>query len=133
MSAKRGVGNSSNGSKKKRPKQKESDFEDEISEEESDDQQQSSSQQSATSGAGSRMIPDTSTEKLPADLLASLDKTPGHLLIAGCVTWDMTGKRDRKNIIKARPNLYNFHRFTDQKVSFFDHYRTFAINWIIIK
>lgn len=117
MSAKRGMGNSSNGSKKKRPKQKESDFEDEISEEESDDQQQSSSQQSMSSGSGSRMLSSVSNEKLPADLLTSLEKTPGHLLIAGCVTWDMTGKRDRKNTIKVRPNLYNFHRFTDQKVS----------------
>lgn len=54
--------------------------------------------------------------KLPAELLASRDKEPGKLLLAGMVTWDLTGKKsDTKGGIKIRPNLWYFHRFTDEK------------------
>lgn len=54
--------------------------------------------------------------KLPAELLASRDKEPGKLLMAGMVTWDLTGKKsDTKGGIKIRPNLWYFHRFTDEK------------------
>lgn len=54
--------------------------------------------------------------KLPEELLASRDREPGRLAIAGMVTWDIVGKRaDAKGGIKIRPNLWNFHRFTDDK------------------
>lgn len=54
--------------------------------------------------------------KLPEELLASRDREPGHLVVAGMVTWDIVGKRaDTKGGIKIRPNLWNFHRFTDEK------------------
>lgn len=54
--------------------------------------------------------------KLPEELLASRDREPGKLLIAGMVTWDITGKRaDAKGGVKIRPNLWNYHRFTDEK------------------
>jgi len=54
--------------------------------------------------------------KLPEELLASRDREPGHLVVAGMVTWDIVGKRaDAKGGIKIRPNLWNFHRFTDEK------------------
>lgn len=54
--------------------------------------------------------------KLPEELLASRDREPGQLLMAGMVTWDLVGKRaDAKGGIKTRPNLWNFHRFTDEK------------------
>ncbi|XP_059612873.1 protein RCC2 homolog [Phlebotomus argentipes] len=56
------------------------------------------------------------TVKLPAELLQTLDKEPGQLMIAGFVTWDLTGRRDTKNkTLKVRPNLYVFHRFTKEK------------------
>uniref|UniRef100_A0A1B0CHF5 RCC1-like domain-containing protein n=1 Tax=Lutzomyia longipalpis TaxID=7200 RepID=A0A1B0CHF5_LUTLO len=56
------------------------------------------------------------TVKLPPELLKTLDKEPGRLMIAGFVTWDLTGRRDTKNkVTKVRPNLYVFHRFTDEK------------------
>lgn len=54
--------------------------------------------------------------KLPDELLASRDREPGRLLIAGMVTWDLVGKKtDTKGGIKIRPNLYYFHRFTEDK------------------
>lgn len=54
--------------------------------------------------------------KLPEELLASRDREPGQLLIAGMITWDIVGKRaDAKGGIKIRPNLWNFHRFGDEK------------------
>lgn len=113
MSAKRKAGGNGNGSNKRRPKKKESDYEDEVSEESEEEAQTSSSQVEV-------LIPHDNMDppsKLPDDLLATMDKTPGHMLISGMVTWDLTGKRDRKNVVKVRPNLYSFHRFTDEKVS----------------
>lgn len=57
--------------------------------------------------------------KLPEELLTSMDKEPGKLLIAGQVTWDIVGRRDNsKGGIKIRPNLYNFNRFTDETYRF---------------
>lgn len=54
--------------------------------------------------------------KLPAELLASRDREPGKLLMAGMVTWDLVGKKtDTKGGIKIRPNLWYFNRFTDEK------------------
>jgi hypothetical protein len=54
--------------------------------------------------------------KLPAELLASRDRDPGQLIIAGMVTWDLVGKKnDTKGGIKVRPNLYYFNRFTEEK------------------
>lgn len=115
MSAKRKAGGNGAGPNKRRPKKKESDYEDEFSDDSDDDvgqQQQAGAQMEV-------LIPHDTLDppsKLPEDLLATLEKTPGQLLLAGMVTWDLTGKRDRKNITKVRPNLYSFHRFTDEKV-----------------
>ncbi|CAH0557019.1 unnamed protein product [Brassicogethes aeneus] len=53
---------------------------------------------------------------LPQELLKSLIKPAGQLLIFGSVNWDSVGKRDPKAIQKVRPNLYIPHRFTEQKV-----------------
>ncbi|KAL9875168.1 protein RCC2 homolog [Glossina fuscipes] len=114
MSAKRKAGGNGNGPNKRRPKKKESDYEDEVSEESEEEAQTSSSQVEV-------LIPHDNMDppsKLPDDLLATMDKTPGHMLISGMVTWDLTGKRDRKNVVKVRPNLYSFHRFTDEKYRF---------------
>lgn len=55
--------------------------------------------------------------KLPEELLKTYDRDPGKLMIAGMVTWDLTGRRDPKGkVTKIRPNLYVFNRFTDEKV-----------------
>lgn len=54
--------------------------------------------------------------KLPEELLASRDRDPGYLIMAGAVTWDNVGKRaEAKPGVKIRPNLWYFHRFTDEK------------------
>lgn len=56
-------------------------------------------------------------EKLPEELLKTFDREPGKLMIAGMVTWELTGRRDPKGkVTKIRPNLYVFNRFTDEKV-----------------
>lgn len=67
-------------------------------------------------------------EKLPEELLAVYDKGPGKLLIAGMVSWEMTGKRDSKGVTKIRPNLFTFHRFTGETVGFFCVYLFSAIS-----
>lgn len=55
--------------------------------------------------------------KLPEELLKTYDRDPGKLMVAGMVTWDLTGRRDPKGkVTKIRPNLYVFNRFTDEKV-----------------
>lgn len=110
MSAKRKAGGIGSGPNKRRPKKQE--IEEDLSDASSDEVQSTSNQVEV-------LIPNDDLDppsKLPEDLLLSLDKTPGKMLIAGMVTWDLTGKRDRKNVVKVRPNLYNFHRFSDEKV-----------------
>lgn len=54
--------------------------------------------------------------KLPEELLKTYDRDPGQLMIAGMVTWELSGRRDPKGkVVKVRPNLYVFNRFTDAK------------------
>lgn len=54
-------------------------------------------------------------EKLPDDLLRTYDKEPGKLLIAGMVTWDMTGRKaPAKGVTKIRPTLNSFNRFSSE-------------------
>lgn len=61
--------------------------------------------------------PHEEMEMLPEPLLKTFDKEPGRLLIAGMVTWDMTGRKtSAKGVMKIRPNLYTFHRFTTDMV-----------------
>lgn len=55
--------------------------------------------------------------KLPEELLKTYDREPGKLMIAGMVTWELTGRRDPKGkVTNIRPNLYVFHRFTNETV-----------------
>lgn len=49
--------------------------------------------------------------KLPKDILSSIIKEAGSLLIAGKISWDLPSK----DKFKSRPNLYSFKRFTDKK------------------
>ena len=57
-------------------------------------------------------------ERLPEDLLKTYDKEPGKLLMAGMVTWDMTGRKaPAKGMTKIRPSLNSFNRFTSETVS----------------
>lgn len=77
------------------------------------------------------LIESTEDTKLPEELLKTFDREPGKLMIAGMVTWELTGRRDPKGkVTQVRPNLYNFHRFTDETVIFFD-FITLLFYWIL--
>ncbi|XP_052751385.1 protein RCC2 homolog [Galleria mellonella] len=60
-------------------------------------------------------IDDEPAIKLPEELLKTFYKTPGVLLIAGLVSWDLVAKRDNNPSKRTHPNLYTFHKFTDRK------------------
>lgn len=63
------------------------------------------------------LIESTEDTKLPEELLKTFDREPGKLMVAGMVTWELTGRRDPKGkVTTIRPNLYVFHRFTDETV-----------------
>lgn len=63
------------------------------------------------------LIESTEDTKLPEELLKTFDREPGKLMIAGMVTWELTGRRDPKGkVTTIRPNLYVFNRFTDDTV-----------------
>lgn len=67
------------------------------------------------------LIESTEDTKLPEELLKTFDREPGKLMVAGMVTWELTGRRDPKGKVTAiRPNLYVFHRFTDETVKYPD-------------
>lgn len=70
------------------------------------------------------LIESTEDTKLPEELLKTFDREPGKLMVAGMVTWELTGRRDPKGkVTTIRPNLYTFHRFTDETVSeIFKHF-----------
>lgn len=64
------------------------------------------------------LIESVEDTKLPEELLKTFDREPGKLMVAGMVTWDLTGRRDPKGkVANIRPNLYTFHRFTDETVN----------------
>ncbi|XP_038216215.1 protein RCC2 homolog [Zerene cesonia] len=60
-------------------------------------------------------LPDEPKLKLPEELLKTFYKTPGVLMIAGLVSWDLVAKRDNNPSKRTHPNLYTFHKFTDIK------------------
>ncbi|XP_012551520.1 protein RCC2 homolog [Bombyx mandarina] len=59
--------------------------------------------------------PEECTTKLPEELLKTFYKTPGVLMIAGLVSWDLTARRDNNPTKRTHPNLYTFHKFTDRR------------------
>lgn len=62
------------------------------------------------------IMDDEAPSKLPEELLKTYDRDPGQLMVAGMVTWDLSGRRVQKDQqSKVRPNLYVFHRFTEEK------------------
>lgn len=94
---------------KRNKKKTDKDFDSDVSSDDYDQQEETPKQSEI-------LIPSEPPQRLPDELLASFDKEPGKLLIAGMVTWDMVGKRnDSKGATKVRPNLYYFNRFTDEK------------------
>lgn len=98
---------------KRNKKKVDDDFESDLS----DDFNESEAPGNGSSAPVTSFIEASVMPKLPDEILASRDREPGKLLMAGCVTWDIVGKRmdNSKGGIKIRPNLWNFHRFTDEK------------------
>lgn len=87
---------------------------------ESDPSESSDAEQNDTGDGGKEVevliMDDEVPSKLPEDLLATYDRDPGQLMVAGMVTWEMSGRRVTKDQqTKNRPNLYVFHRFTEEK------------------
>ncbi|KAF5288966.1 hypothetical protein FQA39_LY03845 [Lamprigera yunnana] len=53
---------------------------------------------------------------LPQELLQTLIKPAGQLLVSGCVNWELTGRKDSKTTLKLHPNLCSHTRFTNHKI-----------------
>ncbi|XP_017785225.1 PREDICTED: protein RCC2 homolog [Nicrophorus vespilloides] len=56
--------------------------------------------------------------KLPEELLKTLVKPSGKLLIFGQVNWDITGRKETKTSKRVHPNIYVPNRFTDLDIRF---------------
>lgn len=113
MSSKRKSDAKAPASKRGRKKKVEDDF---------DSDSDSSAENGQLDGASKKdievLIESTEDTKLPEELLKTFDREPGKLMVAGMVTWELTGRRDPKGkVTQVRPNLYTFHRFTDETVS----------------
>ncbi|EAT33913.1 AAEL013820-PA [Aedes aegypti] len=60
-------------------------------------------------------VDDDAGAELSDKLMKRFDEQPpGKLLIAGLVTWELTGGPKAKPVSNVRPNLYSFHRFTSE-------------------
>lgn len=78
------------------------------------------------------LIESTEDTKLPEELLKTFDREPGKLMVAGMVTWELTGRRDPKGkVTQVRPNLYTFHRFTDETVITSNRYALILLKKIL--
>lgn len=113
MSAKRKSDAKPPASKRGRKKKVEDDF---------DSDSESDGENGQLDGASKKdievLIESTEDTKLPEELLKTFDREPGKMMVAGMVTWELTGRRDPKGkVTQVRPNLYTFHRFTDETVS----------------
>ncbi|CAH0703141.1 unnamed protein product [Spodoptera exigua] len=97
--------------KHKKPKKQVS--EDEESEESPVEDQPQEEQQRSPSP-----MQEEPTVRLPEEVLKALYKTPGVLMIAGLVSWDLVARRDNNPTKRTHPNLYTFHKFTDRKYRF---------------
>lgn len=58
--------------------------------------------------------------RLPQELLDTLVKPAGQLVLFGMVKWDNTGKKEVKGGSRAHVNLHTPHLFTDLRVTCID-------------
>lgn len=56
--------------------------------------------------------------QLPQELLKTLIKPAGQLIVFGAVNWDSAGKKENKTSKRAQSNLYTPHLFTNLKVKY---------------
>ncbi|GLV48659.1 uncharacterized protein CBL_06051 [Carabus blaptoides fortunei] len=98
--------------KRGKKKVEESDMESDMSETSDLDQQ---NQPDEVLIAGHGDVLDTPS-KLPEELLKSMIKPAGQMIIFGQVSWDMTGKKETKKVQRTHPNLNTPHRFRDLRM-----------------
>lgn len=98
----------------KRGKRKDSDIDSDLSD---NSEAENSTQPDEVLIAGHGDVLDEQTQ-LPQELLKTLIKPAGQLLIFGMVNWDQVGRRDQGTKGATKPNIYVPNRFTDIKVSF---------------
>nr|XP_034839609.1 protein RCC2 [Maniola hyperantus] len=110
VSRKRVAATSKHSAKVRKPRKRISDDEDSNDSTLSDQPQETPRELSPT------FTDDEHEQLLPEqELLKTFYKTPGVLLIAGLVSWDLVAKRDNNPLNKTHPNLFTFHKFTDRK------------------
>lgn len=114
MSSKRKKPPTKKGSAKRNKRKEESDVDSEMSET-SDTENTTQPDEVLIAGHGDALDEPT---QLPQELLKTLIKPPGQLLIFGLINWDYTSNKVPKEVkIKMHPNLFSPHRFLpDQKV-----------------
>lgn len=113
MSTKRKAG-PAKGRAGKRGRKKESDMESDLSDSSEAENSTQHSDEVLIAGHGELMDEPT---QLPEELLKTLIKPAGQLLIFGMVNWDMVGRRENKSTQKRMlPNIFTPQRFTDLKV-----------------
>lgn len=114
MSTKRKAAGPAKKGGNKRGRKKESDVESDLSD--SSDAENPSQQSDEVLIAGHGDVMDEPTQ-LPEELLKTLVKPAGQLLIFGMVNWDLVGRRDNKGGQRQLPNIYSPQRFTNLRVS----------------
>lgn len=102
---------------KKGKRKEDSDVDSELSD--TSDLEQPTTQADEVLIAGHGDIMDEPTQ-LPQELLKTLIKPVGKLLLFGSVNWDNAGKKETKKAPNSIPNLYVPHQFTDLKVCLYN-------------
>lgn len=114
MSSKRKKPPVKKGGAKRGKRKEETDSESDLSN--TSDNENNATQPDEVLIAGHGDVMDEPTQ-LPQELLKTLIKPAGQLLIFGLVNWDTAGARVSKDVqLKLHPNLFSPHRFTDLKV-----------------
>lgn len=115
MSTKRKRAPAKKPANKRGKKKEESDIDSDLSD---NSDAENSTQPDEVLIAGHGDVLDEPTQ-LPQELLKTLIKPAGQLLICGMVTWDLVGRKDKdlKGAGRMQPNIYTPQRFTDLRVS----------------
>lgn len=116
MSSKRKAG-PAKGRANKRGRKKESDIESDLSDSSEAENSTQATDEVLIAGHGDVMDEPT---KLPEELLKTLIKPAGQLLIFGMVSWEMVGRRENKSGQRIVPNIYTPQKFTNLKVRLVD-------------
>ncbi|XP_018319539.1 protein RCC2 homolog [Agrilus planipennis] len=114
MSSKRKRAPAKRSNVKRGKKKEESDFDSDLT----DDSENDCNQQDEILIAGHGDILDDAAPPLPEELLKTLIKPAGQMIIFGLTNWELTGRREKANKIGKGQDgtLFSPHRFTDLRV-----------------